>query len=365
LSACGGGGGGDSHVASVPPPPQPPAAEKLDVKLSWLDRAGTRTGTYDLFGRLTQTPGGGDPTTYRAVAPGEFTFAIGKLSDIFKYTLNAPAGILPGGATALANTSPKISWGTDLTYGNQLVEGGSKWTQYLGQRLVAYQVNSDGSEEESESYDFLRGTSSSTQPLGSKQLQSTLTYDVGFSYVAMGEWSWRTVDLNGAAAGDNGDLLFVEGNRTPGSGIPISGKATYDAHTLQLLGPVWDSGAPGVRFTLTADFGQRTMSTLIDQNYHYTDELPASGDAILGIHVSGSAPFDNTGAFDIPLAGTVNYSAFNTPVTPPSEPVTGQMNGAFFGPHAEEVGGTLALDRTDGTLLIQDAFVGQQRQPPR
>jgi hypothetical protein len=36
------------------------------------------------------------------------------------------------------------------------------------------------------------------------------------------------------------------------------------------------------------------------------------------------------------------------------------MNGAFFGPHAEQVGGTLALDRADGSLLLQDAFVGQQ-----
>jgi hypothetical protein len=39
------------------------------------------------------------------------------------------------------------------------------------------------------------------------------------------------------------------------------------------------------------------------------------------------------------------------------------MNGAFFGPHAEQVGGTFAVQRAGGTLLMQDAFVGQQHKP--
>jgi len=55
--------------------------------------------------------------------------------------------MLPGGVRTLSNSSPKITWSPDATYGNQLVEGGGKWTQYLGQRLVAYRIASDGSEE--------------------------------------------------------------------------------------------------------------------------------------------------------------------------------------------------------------------------
>jgi len=39
------------------------------------------------------------------------------------------------------------------------------------------------------------------------------------------------------------------------------------------------------------------------------------------------------------------------------------MNGAFFGPSAEQVGGVFAITRPEGTLLMQDAFVGQQRKP--
>jgi len=37
------------------------------------------------------------------------------------------------------------------------------------------------------------------------------------------------------------------------------------------------------------------------------------------------------------------------------------MDGAFFGPHAEQIGGAFAVAPADGSLLIQDAFVGQQK----
>jgi hypothetical protein len=172
----------------------------------------------------------------------------------------------------------------------------------------------------------------------------------------MGEWSWSVVDLNGQAAGDSGKLLFVDGERTPPSGIPVSGTATYDARTL--------FGWVKVPFSLVADFGQRSISTRIDQDYRYDP----TGDIMdyplaAGIHVSGSAPFSNSGTFDIPLTGTVNYSSgydINTPLAPPSTAVTGAMNGAFFGPHAEQVGGTFSLDRSNGTQVFEDAFVGRQ-----
>jgi hypothetical protein len=39
------------------------------------------------------------------------------------------------------------------------------------------------------------------------------------------------------------------------------------------------------------------------------------------------------------------------------------MNGALFGPNAEQVGGTFSLERPGGTVVMQDAFVGQQHHP--
>ena len=358
LAACGGGGG--AQVASIPPPPVTPSptptptpAVTLDIRTSWLDAMGTHEGTYGLMGRLTLTPDGGVSSS-RFLAASEGTMTTAKQNGIFNYALNVP-GIVPTGA---AYASPEISWSAnnDPVY-PQIFEDdqNGKLHQYLGPRLTAYRKAPDGSEEEYMSYDFRRGTA----VYGA----SSFTYDVGFSYVAMGEWASSSV-VPGAFP--VAELLFVYGERTPAAGIPVSGTATYDAHMLSLLAPVWDSAEPGLPFTMTADFGARTISTVIDQNYqHYPDqmgygEMAIRGGAILGIHVSGSAPFSNDGIFDIPLTGTANYSATNALNTPPSEPVTGTMDGAFFGPNAENVGGTFGLNRADGTLMVQDAFVGQQ-----
>jgi len=106
------------------------------------------------------------------------------------------------------------------------------------------------------------------------------------------------------------------------------------------------------------------MAAVINQDYRYQP----NGDLMdyplaFGIHVSGSAPFSN-GLFNIPLTGTANWAssyAINTSVAPPPESVTGSMNGAFFGPNAEQVGGTFFLNRSSGAQLMQDAFVGQRR----
>lgn len=368
LSACGGGGEG-SRVASTPPPPSTPAptptptptATSIEVQRNWLPSPATRVGAYGMIGRLTLTPGDGAPTSYRAVAPGEFTVSTTQPNAAFQYTLNAGAGLLPAGLMSLTISEPVISWdfnpgGPNYRYDNPYGDE----PQYFGQNLKEYDVYSDGTKVLREDYDYSRGISTRTQPLtAERNLTTTLFYDVGYSYVAMGEWSWRVVDLNGTAAGDYGNLLFVHGDRTPETGIPTSGTATYDARTLALLS---STGRPGIPFTLTADFGQRLMSTRIDQDYRYNAADPA-GDPILGIHVSGTAPFNNNGSFDIPLSGSANYANINTQLTPPAEPVTGTMNGAFFGPHAEQVGGVFALGRPDGTLLVQDAFVGERPQP--
>lgn len=377
LSACGGGGG--AEVASIPPPPPAPTptptpAVTLDVKVTPLEAQGTEAGTYDLLGRLTLTSATGT-TSRRVLTAGETSLTIAKQNDILDFTLNA-SGILPAGLSSIVSPSPEVAWNAtndpmnpQILFGDDQNQTGT-YHQYLGQRLTAYRVHSDGTEEKFEWYDFVRGHASSSQLLGTNErLLSDFTYNIGNSYVAMGEWSWRVVDLNGSSTGTTGELLFVNGVRTPPSGIPASGTATYSARTLSLLAPSWDSAEPGLPFTLTADFGQRTIATRIDQDYQHYPDLMGYGEpairnaAILGIHVGGSAPFSNDGSFLIPLAGTVNYSATNALVTPPSEPVTGSMNGAFFGPHAEEIGGTFSLDRAGGAPPIQDSFIGHQPPP--
>ena len=373
LSACGGGGGGDSHVASVPPPPVTPPPSpggtastaiqgysltgSLDVQTNWLDSPATRAGNYDLMGRVSVTSGNGS-TSSHSLAPGEFTLAVaGPTAGEFTYLLNTPAGMLPQGLTSAGPVGAVSSWDINQNVAYRYDNPYEDSQQAFGQRLTAYSKAANGSETQLFSYDFSKASMGTSTSLGSgNSLHTTLNYDAGLSYVAMGEWSWGMVDLNGAPVpgSDSGDLLFVHGDRTPASGIPVSGIATYDARGLSALA--------SAAVTLTADFGQRTMSTRIDQDYRYNP----SGDIMdyplaAGIHVGGTSSFSNDGSFAVPLIGTANYGtgyAINTPETPPSQPVTGDLNGAFFGPHAEQVGGVVSIDRQGGTVL-QDAFVGQ------
>ncbi|MES2327226.1 MAG: transferrin-binding protein-like solute binding protein [Pseudomonadota bacterium] len=335
-----------------------PASTSIEVTKSWLDSPATRLGTYDVLGLLTLVPGSGALPTIRTAAPGEFSMDTYSIVDVqSRFRLNALTGILPASATSL-DSDFESSWDINSTVAYHYLQSSyGDLPQDLGERLTALDKASG---KQLFSYDFARGLSVLRTPLSgsANQLEASLKYDIGYSYVALGEWSWKVIDpsAQAVAGSDSGSLLFVNGDRTPSSGIPVSGTATYDARTL--------NGWVSVPFSLMADFGQRTMSASILQDYRYD---PA-GDILdnplaYGIHVSGSAPFSADGLFNIPLNGTVNGGSYptNTPSLPAAEAVTGSMNGAFFGPHAEQVGGIFELDRANGSQLFQDAFVGQQR----
>jgi hypothetical protein len=321
MTGCGGDGG---QVAYMPPPPAAPTPtptpsptpSPTPTPTSIADAyPATRVGTYNLLGN----------TTSSGVTASDFQMTVSRPSGDgeFRYALTGPRGFLPGSGSS-------VSYGGDATWAT--------------------------------SQDGLAGPSyARTLPFSAdEQIATGLSMKLGYSYVSMGSWEWSLVHLDGGASGDGyGQLVFVAGDGTPQEGIPASGTATYDAHTN--LG--WVTGP----FSLTADFAQRTVSTKIDQDYRHNPD----GDILdyplaAGIHVAGSAPFNNDGGFDIQLAGTLNYNAgypSNPIEAPPTQSVTGQMNGAFFGPHAEQVGGTFSLRDLNSVQVLQDAFIGQQAQP--
>jgi C-lobe and N-lobe beta barrels of Tf-binding protein B len=329
LSACGGDG---AFVATIPSPPATPSATPTPTptptpSLSEGAYPLTRAGTYDLMGTFELHPSEPGPMNNGVAAPGAFSMTVSKPAGQqgFSYKLDAPSGFLPGDLKS-------IDYGPSSSTGVNLVTG--------------------------------RGGYSRVQPFNAdKNLASFLSYDAGFSYVSMGEWEWYFVHLDGGTAGGFGQLFFVNGDRTAGADIPASGTATYNAHTLASLSTNLTAGIP---FILTADFGQRTILTKIDQDYRYNPNGDLLDYPAPGIHVGGIAPFSNSGTFEILLTGTVNYTGgypLNTPETPPTQQVTGDMNGAFFGPHAEQVGGVFSLQNSAGVQLLQDAFVGQQHHP--
>lgn len=336
LSACGGGGGGG--IASIPPPPTPPPPSSdvasIEVQTSWLPSPATKAGRYDLLALISFKAGGS--SSARVANPGEFRLDVSKQNGGFRYVLDGPPSFLPKNLASAVLPVPIDSWtfnpgGTNHRYDNPYED----YPQFFGQNLKEYEVHTDGSKVLREDYDYDRAVvQNAIVDLPSGQLISeSLVFDAGLSYVAMGEWSWGpvTVNADGSATptGDTNTAYFVYGNRTPASGIPAAGTATYEAHT---LGGVSNNSIP---FALTADFGQRSISTEISQASVFD--------------VSGSAPFGNDGSFDIPLSGTAR-----------SEAATGAMDGAFFGPHAEQVGGVFSVGTAGGGVVAQDAFVGQQ-----
>jgi hypothetical protein len=338
LSACGGGGGGGLTSIPPPPPPPPPSSDvaSIEVQTSWLPSPATKAGSYDLLALISLTASGASST--RMANPGEFRLDVSKQNGGFQYVLDGPSSFLPQKLTNAVLPVPTDSWafnpgGTNYRYDNPYED----YLQFFGQNLKEYEVHTDGSKVLREDYDYDRAVvKNAIVDLPSGQwISESLVFDAGLSYVAMGEWSWGAVTVNadGSATptGETNTAYFVYGNRTPSSGIPASGTATYDAHT---LGGISNSSIP---FSLTADFGQRSISTEISQSSVFD--------------VSGNAPFSNDGSFDIPLSGTAG-----------SEAATGAMDGAFFGPHAEQVGGVFSVGTAGGGVVAQDAFVGQQ--PP-
>jgi hypothetical protein len=339
LSACGGGGGGG--VASIPPPPPTPAptptpaVTSIDVQTSWLSSPATNAGSYGVIGLVRETAGG--TSTSHFAAPGEFQLNVSNsnASGGFLYSLGAPSGFLPAGSSNFNLPVGIASWdfnpgGPNYRYDNPYGD----YPQHFGSNLKEYEIHSDGSKTLRENYDFNRSSHQNMitdLPSGQRITESSL-FDIGLSYVAMGEWSWGPVTVNAdgssTPSGDRHSVYFAYGSRTPGPDIPTSGTATYDAHALSAM------SSP---FTLTADFGARSISTEISQASLFD--------------VSGSAPFSSNGSFDITLAGTAGSKA-----------ASGSMEGAFFGPNAELVGGVFSVG-SQGTLLIQDAFVGQQTGP--
>jgi hypothetical protein len=296
----------------------------INVETSWLTSPATRTGNYDLLALTSGTS-----------SNGEFQIEVSKAGSGFRYDLDAPAGFLSGNLTKTLLPVRASSWDFNAAGQNYRYENPyGDYLQLFGQNLKETEVYSDGSKVLREDYNYDRAAVSGAVidlPNG-ERVSESLLFDLGLSYVAMGAWSWGTVTVNTDGSATPGDVkntvYFVYGDRTPESGIPAFGTATYAART---LGQPTTAGIP---FTLLADFSQRSISTEIQQ---------------VGLFdVNGSAPFNNNGDFEIALTGSAG-----------SHTASGDLLGAFFGPHAEQVGGVFSIE-SQGSVLIQDAFVGKQ-----
>ena len=191
------------------------------------------------------------------------------------------------------------------------------------------------------SFDFIRhesvnGTGNTFQPFKIRGNNPGITP----SYVVLGVWDTRPVD---ATVNDFTVGVSAFGVPTPANEVPNAGSASYNTtiagYVLRQAGLTFLTGS----VNLTANFDSRLVNydvqtilatSDVDGQTLFTPFVDLEGQGLL----SGGARFNGTliGVDDISLRGSVD--------------------GAFFGPGAVEVGGT--LDFSNDELRATGGFVG-------
>lgn len=169
---------------------------------------------------------------------------------------------------------------------------------------------------------------------------------------------------------------FVFGERTDNASVPKTGTASYtgDMIATMVYNPLldidrftptyyqWISGSN----TTNVDFGANTFSTTLTGTVSapmydaYTSQVHAMpAGATFNAAASGSIDLVNKGGF----SGQVNSASFTQNGTTSAVNVGGSsIDGAFYGPHAEEVGGGFRVVgiTPDQRVDILGAFTGKK-----
>jgi len=164
-------------------------------------------------------------------------------------------------------------------------------------------------------------------------------FNLNFDYQTFGTW----VTGAGTGSGDAGNFSF--GYVTTGSNIPTSGSATYTGYT---GGRYSDSSARdyfiSANLSATANFATRSVAVTTSNTYKsrnlVTDVLDTN----------------------INMTGTMTYAAATNNLTgtfsTADSRLSGTMKGQFYGPTANEIGGTFSA--VSGTEGIFGAFGAKQ-----
>ena len=147
-------------------------------------------------------------------------------------------------------------------------------------------------------------------------------------------------------------FLAVHGDRTPEGSMPTTGTASYDGRMFAYSWRSDDTTLTGDsdwfrgEMTLTADFAEAGISGRVSELMSRpgpagtSTYAPVTGGATFNATISGN----RLAASD--LAGTGALSGFRN----------GSVEGAFFGPDADEVGGVLSASDTPNDRLLMGYF---------
>lgn len=167
-------------------------------------------------------------------------------------------------------------------------------------------------------------------------------YSRYFEYVHFGLWEVSSHDEEFVHTHTDGGV-FRQGFETERENMPTTGSATYEGG---MIGKVFSGGETGVEFdgifTLHADFGDGRVEGMLDSLGQFNN-----------IELSG-ASIRNGNAF----SGTAVTEA-STAAKAFAEGTEGRYEGAFFGPSAEEAGGSWRVE--EGVDVAIGAFGGPKQ----
>lgn len=174
------------------------------------------------------------------------------------------------------------------------------------------------------------------------------------TYTRYGIWAEGPLDGVNAIGGSVG--AFAGGFETPGA-VPTSGSATYVGQTIGTLaniGAQSDTYLLDGRSTVAANFAEQSVTSTFDQ----MEAAQILDDGTLGVPQPWNS-FTSTAAITgNDFAGEVDSI---TPSAISPDMTEGGVVGTFFGPNAEEVGGTWLLTDDDRSSFATGSF-GAKRQ---
>lgn len=163
--------------------------------------------------------------------------------------------------------------------------------------------------------------------------------------VGLGFWQSNTVSDD---TQDTQFDVFVYGFPSPASAVPRTGSASY---AVDLFGFATPQGKEPLSFsgsgTMGIDFANANFS--IDAALH--EFFLVSGDLVSAPAFRAGGELSSSGE----LSGTFAYEH-------PGDPMSGTLNGSFFGPDAGEVGGAFSGSGLPGSS-VTGAFTGREAGP--
>ena len=188
---------------------------------------------------------------------------------------------------------------------------------------------------------FTFNTAAAPDDLPADVVARRLTGETGVSalgnydYLSWGKWN------DGAGVADTiyTNSAWIAGSLTPAADIPVTGSASYSGHVVGKLSEGGDISSIGGTTALTANFSGRSLTGTFDMTKNNAAWKTANLAATWGAGTGN-------------IAGTLATT---------DTAMSGAVNGNFFGPAANQVGGAWNLSNAGGVDKAAGVFTGNKQ----